>query len=150
MSTPYSEVFELFLAGLNDYKIDRLYEQDALDGGSRAEVYMKPFLIKAIPNFMNCEQDLEDRNDTTRVFNITLSTDETVILSNLMRVEWLSAELFDIRQMKLRLTDDAFKSYAEANNMDKKALLLSVSEELADKQMSKYSQKNLDWDEDFG
>lgn len=150
MSTPYSDIYELFLASINDYKIDNLYNQDELDGGSRAETYMKPFLIKAIPNFTNCEQNLESRSDTTATFSITLNTDEKVILSNLMCVEWLTQEVNDIRQMKLRLTDDAFKSYAEANNMKEKANLLSIMEERADKQISRYTQKNLDFDEDFG
>jgi len=148
--TEYSKIFELFLTSVNDYKIDKLYAEDQVDDGDRMETYLTPFLIKSIPTFDKCKKDLEDRDDTTRIFNQDLNTDEKVILSDLMVYEWLKSELNDIRQMRLRLTDDAFKSYAEANNMKEKSSLLNTMEESADKRIVRYSQKNLNFQEDFG
>jgi hypothetical protein len=145
LATLYSEIFELVLSGFNDYKIDRLFSSAT---PTSAEVYMTPFLVKAIPNFDNCEQDLEDRNDTTRTFNITLNTDEKVILSELTIVQLLKKEVNDVKQMELHLSDPkAFKHYAEANNLKEKRETMYSAQESAERLMVKYSQKNINWND---
>ena len=141
MATPYSEVFNLFLASIQDYRINRLYEQSVED----MENYLIPFLIKAITNFKKCKTDLEDRDDENRIFNQTLSTDEKVILSNLMMVEWLTKEVNDILQMRLYLQDTDFKTYSQANNLREKRELLTTMKEMVDKQITQYSYNNFDW-----
>jgi hypothetical protein len=74
--TSYGEIYELFLAVVQDYKIDLLYASST----PTMEEYLKPFLIRAIAKFSNeCNQDLTDRNDTTRTFNIILTDHEKVI-----------------------------------------------------------------------
>jgi len=141
MATPYSEVFNLFLASIQDYRINRLYEQSVED----MENYLIPFLIKAITNFKKCKTDLEDRDDENRIFNQTLSTDEKVILSNLIMVEWLTKEVNDILQMRLYLQDTDFKTYSQANNLREKRELLTTMKEMVDKQIVQYSYNNFDW-----
>ncbi len=141
MATPYSEVFNLFLASIQDYRINRLYEQSV----EEMENYLIPFLIKAITNFKKCKTDLEDRDDENRIFNQTLSTDEKVILSNLMMVEWLTKEVNDILQMRLYLQDTDFKTYSQANNLREKRELLTTMKEMVDKQIVQYSYNNFDW-----
>ena len=141
MATPYSEVFDLFLASIQDYRINRLYEKSVED----MENYLIPFLIKAITNFRKCKTDLEDRDDENRIFNQTLSTDEKVILSNLMMVEWLTKEVNDILQMRLYLQDTDFKTYSQANNLREKRELLITMKEIVDKQIVQYSYNNFDW-----
>jgi hypothetical protein len=141
MATPYSEVFDLFLTSIQDYRINRLYEKSVED----MENYLMPFLIKAITNFRKCKTDLEDRDDDNRIFNQTLSTDEKVILSNLMMVEWLTKEVNDILQMRLYLQDTDFKTYSQANNLREKRELLTTMKEMVDKQITQYSYNNFDW-----
>ena len=141
MATPYSEVFNLFLASIQDYRINRLYQKSVDD----MEKYLMPFLIKAIINFRKCKTDLEDRDDENRIFNQTLSTDEKVILSNLMMVEWLTKEVNDILQMRLYLQDTDFKTYSQANNLREKRELLTTMKEMVDKQIVQYSYNNFDW-----
>jgi len=141
MATPYSEVFDLFLASIQDYRINRLYEQSVED----MENYLIPFLIKAITNFRKCKTDLEDRDDENRIFNQTLSTDEKVILSNLMIVEWLTKEVNDILSLRNFLQDTDFKTYSQANNLKEKRELLTTMKEMVDKQIVQYSYNNFDW-----
>jgi len=141
MATPYSEVFDLFLASIQDYRINRLYEKSVED----MENYLMSFLIKAIVNFRKCKTDLEDRDDTNKVFNQTLSTDEKVILSNLMIVEWLTKEVNDILSLKNFLQDTDFKTYSQANNLKEKRELLTTMKEMVDKQIVQYSYNNFDW-----
>ncbi len=141
MSTPYGDVFNLFLTSIQDYRINKLYSQSV----EQMENYLMPFLIKAITNFRKCKTDLEDRDDTNKVFNQTLSTDEKVILSNLMIVEWLTKEVNDILQMRLYLQDTDFKTYSQANNLREKRELLTTMKEMVDKQIVQYSYNNFDW-----
>ena len=146
MATLYSDIFELVLSGFNDYKIDKLYQSDITS--RNMDVYLTGFLIRAIPNFDNCEQDLEDRNDTSRTFNITLTTDEKVILSELAIVQLLKKEVNDVKQMELHLSDPkAYKHYAEANNLKEKRDTMYSAQENAERMMVKYSHKNIDWND---
>jgi hypothetical protein len=141
MSTPYSDVFNLFLTSIQDYRINKLYSQSV----EQMENYLIPFLIKAITNFRKCKTDLEDRDDTNKVFNQTLSTDEKVILSNLMIVEWLTKEVNDILSLRNFLQDTDFKTYSQANNLKEKRELLTTMKEMVDKQITQYSYNNFDW-----
>jgi hypothetical protein len=109
------------------------------------ENYLIPFLIKAITNFRKCKTDLEDRDDTNKVFNQTLSTDEKVILSNLMIVEWLTKEVNDILSLKLFLQDTDFKTYSQSQNLKEKRELLTTMKDMVDKQITQYSYNNFDW-----
>lgn len=145
MATAYDEIFTLFLAGVDDYTIDALYASATPTNG---DVYLTDFLVRAIPYFDNCQQDLEDRDDTTRTFNVTLSTDEKVILSELMIVQWLKKEVNNITQMGLILSDPkAFKHYAESNILREKKELMNNHQENADRLMLRYSQKNINWND---
>jgi len=141
MATPYSEVFDLFLTSIQDYRINRLYEKSVED----MENYLMSFLIKAIVNFRKCKTDLEDRDDINKTFNQTLSTDEKVILSNLMIVEWLTKEVNDILGMKNYLQDTDFKTYSSAQNLKEKKDLLITMKDIVDKQITQYSYNNFDW-----
>jgi len=141
VSTPYSDIFNLFLASIQDYRINKLYNQSV----EQMENYLMPFLIKAITNFRKCKTDLEDRDDTNKVFNQTLSTDEKVILSNLMIVEWLTKEVNDILSLRNFLQDTDFKTYSQANNLKEKRELLTTMKEMVDKQIVQYSYNNFDW-----
>lgn len=141
MSTPYSDVFNLFLTSIQDYRINKLYSQSV----EQMENYLMPFLIKAITNFRKCKTDLEDRDDVNKVFNQTLSTDEKVILSNLMIVEWLTKEVNDILSLKLFLQDTDFKTYSQSQNLKEKRELLTTMKDMVDKQITQYSYNNFDW-----
>jgi len=118
MTTLYSDIYNLFSSG---------FIKDP---------------ITAISEFDLCKQDLEDRDDTTKQFNPTLSTKEKVILSKLTRIAWLQKEINDVNQMKLHLQDGDFKTFSEANNLKEKVNLLVVETELVDKAIGKYDLKN--------
>lgn len=141
MATDYADIYSLFLSSVRDFLIDRLYNKCTKD----AEEYMKPFLIRAIPNFKKCKKNLEDRDDSTQKFDFDLTTDEKVILSNLMRIEWLTAEINNILDMKNHLQDSDFKTYSAANLLKEKRELLNTTREVVDKQIVQYGYDNLDW-----
>ena len=144
MATPYSSINELFLAGVQDYKLDLLYQSAT---PTSLDIYLIPFLRRGLINFKSCSKDLANRNDTTRTFNITLTDEEQVILSNLMIIEWLTKEVNDVRQMSLHIQNPSeFKTYAEANNLKEKTAHRNSLREEVDKQITQYTYNNLDWD----
>ena len=141
MGTSYTSIYELFLASIRDYNIDRLFAISL----ESAEAYMKPFLIRGLVNFTNCKQNLENRDDADQEFDATLTTIEKVILSNLMTVEWLTKEVNDVLQMRLHLQDSDFRTYSEQSNLKGKREHLDITREVIDKQMVQYGYGNLDW-----
>ncbi len=141
MATTYSEIFDLAMQNIQDYFLEKMFATSL----ENYENFMTGFLIKSIPNFSNCLKDLEDRDDTLKTFNTDLNTDEKVILSNLLRVEWLTWRINDIRQFEVHLNDTDFKIYSEANNLKEKRNLLNETREIMSKQISKYNLKNFDF-----
>lgn len=143
MATLYSTIFDLFMSSIASYELDNLFSSSV----TNFETRLTGWLINAIPNFDGCLKDLEDRNDNTKQFTATLTTDEKVILSNLMIVEFLKKEVNDIRQMRQKLGDPTFKAYSEANNLKERVNLLSTMNDLVQAQITRYQYKNIDADD---
>ena len=113
---------------------------------SNYNTYMTGFLLRAIPSFSGCNQDLSDRNDTTMTFNITLTDAEKDILACLIAVQILKKEVHDIRQIRGMIKNKDGERYSEANLLKEKMSLQDRLIELADKKKSEYDISNTDWD----
>ena len=142
MSTPYSEIFNLFLFNIQDYNIDNMYETSTDD----FETYALNFLLKAIPDFNNCRQDLSNRNDTTRVFNVTLTLSEKNILANYMTLHWLIKEINNILEMRNFLVSGDYKAFSSANNLKEKREWYNYLASEVSRQKTRYDYDNNDWD----
>jgi len=110
MATPYSEVFELFLATVQDYTLQALYSSSV----ANFEIELVPFLNKSIAKFFEANQDLTNKNDTTRTFNITLTLTEMAILANLMSIEWLTHQINNLLELQNLVGDKDFNRKSEA------------------------------------
>lgn len=141
MATPYQDIFDLFMFGVQDYNLDDLYDLSPTD----LETFLTGFLKTAIPKFRGCRSDLSLRDDTTKTFSIDLTENEQDILVNLMKVEWLRREVNDILQMQQKATDTDFKVYSEANNIKEKNNLLNSARETVEQQISNYQLDGMDW-----
>lgn len=141
MATPYSDVFELFLANIQDYVIDDMYGNSTSD----FETYATTFLLRAIPQFDNCLKDLSNRDDTARIFNIDLTLTEQLILSDLMTLMWLKKEINNILEMRNHLVSGDFKSFSSANNLKEKRSWYETLSKDIDMLITKYGYSNNDW-----
>ena len=141
MATTYDEIIDLAWVEVVDYELDELFSASEPD----FKTYSDGFLIKAIPKFTNSAQDLTDRNDTTRTFNITLSDKEQQILSDLMVNRWFNRHIQDVTQFDLHLNDTDFKHFAEANNLTAKQNKFCMNREVVNQDMTDYGLKNIDW-----
>lgn len=143
--TPFSEIYDLFLTNVKDYKIDKLYTLGG-DEDSPFFNYLKGFLVKAIPNFTNCVKDLDDITSSTPTsFTSTLSGLEKNILSDLMTYEWFIKEVNDVTQFNLTLSDTDFKHFSEAQNLREKQEKADRMREMAEQKMTVYGLKNIPW-----
>jgi hypothetical protein len=141
MATLYDEIYDLALVTIRDYKLDELYTLSPTDFGT----YMEGFLIRAIPKFTNCSTNLDDRDDTLKKFNNTLSGIEKNILAELTIITWFEREVQNVTQFNLHLNDTDFKRYAESNNLKEKQNYLAHLREVVAQDMVSYELKQVDW-----
>lgn len=142
-NTPYSDINDLFLQQIEDYRLIELYNGGA--GESNLNTYLLGFMILAIPEFYPCTQDLSNRNDALQTFNYQMTDENKKILSKLMVKEWLAKELKDILQMRWNITDHDFKHYSEAQNTKSKQDVLSELREDCSQLLIDYGLKHNDW-----
>ena len=85
MGSKFSEIFDLFMVQVKDWRLQSLYESSTLD----FEVYLSGFLMLSIPQFQEvCNQSLA-HNEETKEFTEVLTLDNKTILSKLMVEKWL-------------------------------------------------------------
>jgi hypothetical protein len=131
--TTFVDIYDLFLQLINDYRLTALYTDDVANSTTNLDTLLESWLMLSIPDFETvCNQDLEDRTDASHTFDIELTTENKTILAQIMVKYWLSKEVNDILQMKLKIQDRDFHTYAEANNLKEKHTWLSkVKEEIS-------------------
>jgi len=141
--TPFSDVYDLFLIMVTDYKLDNLYassEEDFL-------IYLRGFLIPAITKFTNCNQSLawSTEEDDIDNFSSDLTDSEKNILAELMSIQWLNKEINNVTQINLHLNDTDFKHYAESQNLKEKVAHRDGLREIYNQDIVDYGLINIDW-----
>jgi len=139
MATTSSEVYDLFLQTITDYRLIDLFNLSETD----FENYLEAWLLFAINEFTMCTQSLAYSEGT---FTETLTTETMLILATLMMRYWLQKNVNDITQMNLHVTDRDFKTASEALNLREKVAHLNVVKEQCSQMLNNYEFKNLDWD----
>ncbi len=145
MPTAYSDINDLFLQQVNDYRLTSLYNSDILNDTTNLDTYLMGFMVLAIPEFSGCTQDLSLRDDTsTFTFTETLTDENKKMLSRLMLKVWLGKEVRDVLQMRSKIQTD-FKTYSEAQNLREKQNSLNILREELSQELIDYYYKNNDW-----
>lgn len=145
MSTQYTEIFGRFSIKIKDYTLDKLYVSSVSDYND----YLTGFLLNTIPKFAECSTDLTDRDDTTMVFNNTLTELEEEILANMMALEWAGRETKKLQNMERVLGSNDFKLYSGANSLRENRNLYNDIREEVDALISSYTWGNADIEGDF-
>lgn len=136
MATSFTDIYDIFLVQVVDYKIDILADA----GASNLNNYLIGFLRFAIDRFSRyCDQDIATTaNYLTQQFSITLDLKNQIMLAKTMKIFWIEREVQDVLQFKLLLTDADFKRHAESANLKEKRIL-------QDKIMEQISQDEFDY-----
>ena len=120
MSTAFDTIEDLALITIRDYRIDALASDATV-----LQTYLDGFLIKAVPNFTECVNDLT-YDTTARTFTSTFTNLEIEILANLMEIEWFKNDVQDITQVNLHLMNKEFKLNSENENLKQKYKLVKL------------------------
>jgi uncharacterized membrane protein YheB (UPF0754 family) len=131
-TTSYVDIYDLFMELQRDYRLIGLYNDDVANSTTNLNTMLQGWLILGIGDFLNiCDQDLEDRDDSTEIFNFLMTTRNKNMLAKLIKKYWLQQEIHDIAQMRGKL-QDAYHTYSESQNTKSKSdLLTKVEEELS-------------------
>lgn len=141
MATNLSEIYDLFMVSVTDYRLTDLFNVSEED----FETYLQAFLEFAIVDFDICDQDL-DYDETTKVFPEVLTRKNKIILAKLMMRYWLQKLVNDVTQMNLHVTDRDFRVASEAMNLREKTIYLNSVKEQCSQMLNDYAYKNNDWD----
>jgi len=141
MGTKLSEVYDLFMLQVSDYRLVDLFNTSEED----FETFLQGFLEFAISDFEICDQDL-DFDETSGEFPEILSRKNRTILATLMMRYWLQKLVNDITQMNLHVTDRDFKVASEAMNLREKTVYLNTVKEQCSQILNDYAYTNNDWD----
>lgn len=109
MSTPYSDIYNLFLSKINSYDFATLTLGELEDE-------LHDYLLVATTNFTECEK-LSNRNETLKRFEEDLSLTEQDILATLIIVEYLSPKVLTDELIIHALSDKDIKMTSQANHL---------------------------------
>lgn len=134
MATSFDSIEDLALTIISDYKLVKLFKQDE----AQFKTYCDGFLFSAIPNFIQCQQDLSF-NIEERTFNADLTYLEISILADFWAIAWLTKEVQDATQINLKLsTSGGFETHSEAQNLKEKSSWLDRLRERVYQKITEY------------
>ena len=110
MATSYEEIYNLAANKITDPEIALLLPEDI-------EELFHGYLISAIPKFRKCKNDLSDRDDELRQFNVDLLDVEKEILAILVVREWLQPQLYSALLTKQVFSDKEQKYYSQSSHI---------------------------------
>lgn len=138
--TPLSEVYDLFMQTVTDYRLIDLFNTSEPD----FENYLQSWLEFSIADFKDCNQDL-NFDDNAKLFPVVLTRENKIILATLMMKYWMQKNVNDITQMNLHVTDRDFKIASESANLKEKISALNVIKEQCSQLLVDYGYRNNNW-----
>lgn len=147
MGTTLSDVMDLFLSSIADYKLDTIYSSS---GSNVLNQYCEPWLLRGIDQFYTtCSQSLTYTpisGSADGEFAETLTMENQLILSDFMGLFWLQKGIQDLRSLNNFIQDRDFKSFSPAQNITARtANYNSKREELSQRLVSYGLRHNVDW-----
>jgi hypothetical protein len=146
MGTLFSEVYDVFLMDIQDYRLDNLHETNI----TQFTLFLKGLLVTSKDLFNSSFVDLSYTNATDAngvddsYFNETLTSKEISILAMYVTYRWMERECNDIRQFSLHMSTRDFKIASEANNLKQKVEWCDQLRERVNYEVIQYQNNNLD------
>lgn len=114
MSTPFSTIIDKALVVIRDYGLDALYDNEETQ--ATFDAIMQGYLLKGVPRFAECLQDLSYSTDT-QTFDADLTDAEVDILADHTVICWYESNINDVLEFKETLQDREFKRLATGQNL---------------------------------
>ena len=138
MATSYEEIYNLASNKITDPEIALLLPEDI-------EELFHGYLISAIPKFRKCKNDLSNRDDELRQFNVDLLDVEKEILAILVVREWLQPQLYSSLLTKQVFSDKEQKYYSQSSHLSELRALDETLKIDAQKLSRDYTYGNLEY-----
>lgn len=138
MATSYEEIYNLAANKITDPEIALLLPEDI-------EELFHGYLISAIPKFRKCKNDLSNRDDELRQFNVDLLDVEKEILAILVVREWLQPQLYSALLTKQVFSDKEQKYYSQSSHLSELRALDETLKIDAQKLSRDYTYGNLEY-----
>jgi hypothetical protein len=146
MGTSSSEINDLFLMRISDYRLDAIF---AASGSLVLDTYLEAFLLDAIVDFEDiCDQSLDyvvSGSASAGYFTETLSSENKSVLSQLMVKFWLAKSVSDVLQFSNALQDRDYRSFSQAQNLKEKRDYYSAKVEELSQLLVNYGYKKNNW-----
>ena len=107
-NTTYSEVIELALMIMHDYKLDGTIVNEDIPTLNKVFAPYIKYAAGELENF-DVNFDISDRDDVQYTFNSELTDGQQLFVAKLMVIGYLTREVNDIMQMKLHLQTGDFQ-----------------------------------------
>lgn len=140
MATSLSEIYDIFMMNVTDYRLVDLYNTSQAD----FETYLQSWLNFSISEFSICDQDLT-YDEATNEFSVVLTMENKNILALLMVKYWLQKLVNDVTQMNLHVTDRDFRIASEAQNLREKSAYLNMVKEQCSQMLVDYGFSKTEW-----
>ena len=108
--TQYSTLYEKCLSKIEDPQLAMLPEEDL-------ESTLHDWMISAIAKHRKCTNDLSDRDEALKQFNVDLTDLELEILSILMCREWVSRQLNSVVNTLQVFSGKETKYYSQSSHL---------------------------------
>jgi len=142
LTTSLIDINDLFLTLIDDYRLNKLYEQSV----SNFNTHLEGWLLFAIEDFSGiCTQELV-YDESTQEFSVTLTRKHKLILAQIMVKYWLHKEVFNILQMNNMIQDRDYRTFSAAQSLREKQAALAGKEEEISQLLLDYEMSNNDWD----
>jgi predicted component of type VI protein secretion system len=132
VGTPYSEIFDAYFVKVKD---------DLYTAMKPAELELE--LIKvmeaALPRFLYPKVNLDNRSNTSKTFDDTLTSAEIQIIATLMNVIWAESKCSDIEVARQLYRDHDFQLTSQASHLRALLALRLEVKKLAKRMMDDYS-----------
>jgi hypothetical protein len=146
LGTSLTEIADLFLSSVSDYRLDTIY---TTSGSIVLNTYLEPWLLTSIDMFDVCDQDLTYTilsGSVDGYFDQSLTQRNKNMLGQIMVIPWLQKGVQDIRQMENFIQDHDFKSWSPAQNLKARQDYISAKKEEISQKLVDYDFKGVDWD----
>jgi len=145
LATTLSNVVDLFMTKVNDYRLMAIY---TTSGSAALSQYTEPWLMNAIVEFDVCTPPLvytESTSTEDGYFSDDLTLENKMILAEIMVKYWLQKTVQDILQMNAFINDHDYKTHSAAQNLESKRQYYNMKCEEVSQMITRYEYKYNDW-----
>lgn len=140
MATPFSEVIDLAMITIQDYKLDKLFQISESDWAT----FLSGFVVRAVPKFTNSKTPL-NYDLTAQTFNNTLSLQEINILVYWFIEIWLERCQQELSQIKATMTPSDAKRTNVPQLIKERQVLIDECREKNSQTETVYGINNVNW-----